>query len=168
MHVKIICIFLTVFLMAACEKENTPEVNVVINELLPVNSTNSTDQNGEYDDWIELYSNSSMDLDLSGCYLSDSRSNLDKWKIPDGTVIPANGYLIIWADGDTLQSGLHANFKLTSEGEKIYFSNPDILIIDKVEYPAQDAQIAYARDPDWSGEFVWQTPTFGISNNIHE
>ena len=145
-----------------------PLLTVATFELVLANSTGNSDQNGEYDDWIELCSNSSMALDLSGYYLSDSRSNLDKWKIPAGTVIPANGYLIIWADGDTLQSGLHANFKLTSDGEKVYFSNPDVLIIDKVEYPAQTAQIAYARNPDWSGEFVWQTPTFGISNNIHK
>ncbi len=163
--VKYICIFFAVFLLTACEKENTPEANVVINELMPVNTTTCTDQNGEYDDWIELSSNSSRILDLSGYYLSDSRSSLNKWKFPAGTVIPANGYLIIWADGDTLQSGLHANFKLSSDGEKIYFSNRDVLIIDKVEYPAQDAEETYARVPDWSGEFSWHYPTFGISNN---
>lgn len=157
-----------VLLLVACEKKNTPEANVVINELLPVNSTTSSDQNGEYDDWIELCNNSTLDLDLSGYYLSDSKSNLDKWKIPSGTIIPSYGYLIIWADADTLQTGLHANFKLTSDGEKVYFSNPEVLIIDKVEYPAQLAEIAYARNPDWSGSFVWQTPTFCASNNIHE
>jgi hypothetical protein len=157
----------SVLLLMACEKKNTPETNVVINELLPVNSTTSADQNGEYDDWIELCNSSALNLDLSGYFLSDSKSNLDKWQIPSGTLIPANGYLIIWADADTLQSGLHANFKLSSDGEKLYFSNPEILIIDKVEYPAQAAEIAYARNPDWSGSFVWQTPTFGTSNNMH-
>jgi hypothetical protein len=154
--------------LAGCEKENTPETNVVINELLPVNSTTVADQNGEYDDWIELCNSSALDLDLSGYYLSDSKSNPDKWKIPSGTVIPANGYIIIWADADTLQTGLHANFKLSSDGEKVYFSNRDALIIDKVEYPAQASEIAYARNPDWSGLFVWQTPTFCASNNIHK
>jgi hypothetical protein len=162
---KFILTVLIVHFLAACEKNNTPEANVVINELLPVNSRTCTDQNGEYDDWIELSSNSSVILDLSGYYLSDSRSNLNKWMFPEGSVIPANGYLVIWADGDTLQSGLHANFKLASDGEKIYFSNPDVLIIDMVEYPPQDNEIAYARFPDWSGEFIWHFPTFGISNN---
>ncbi len=160
--------FVSVLLLLGCEKKNTPETNVVINELLPVNSTTITDQNGEYDDWIELCNNSALDLDLSGYFLSDSKSNLSKWEIPSGTVIPANGFLIIWADEDTLQTGLHANFKLSSGGEKIYFSNPEILIIDKVEYPAQAAEIAYARNPDWSGPFIWQTPTFCASNNIPE
>ncbi|MCX6335278.1 MAG: lamin tail domain-containing protein [Bacteroidia bacterium] len=164
-------IFLVVFvalLQASCEKENTPETNVVINELLPVNSTFIADQNGEFDDWIELCNNSTFDLDLSGYFLSDSKSNLDKWKIPTGTIIPASGYLIIWADADTLQTGLHANFKLSTGGEKVYFSNPEILIIDKIEYPAHTAEIAFARNPDWSGSFRWQTPTFCASNNIHE
>jgi hypothetical protein len=160
-------LIITVFFMASCEKQNTPETNVVINEILAVNISTSTDQNGEYDDWIELCNNSSLELNLSGYFLSDSRSNLNKWEIPAGTVIPASGYLIIWADADTLQSGLHTNFKLSSNGEKVYFSNPEILIIDKVEYPANTEEIAYARNPDWSGSFVWQAPTFGTSNNIN-
>lgn len=156
----------TMFAVIACEKQNTPEANVVINELMAVNSTTVTDQNGEYDDWIELCNNSSLELDLSGYYVSDSRSRLAKWKFPAGTKIPANGYLIIWADADTLQSGLHANFKLSADGEKLYFSNREVLIIDKVEYPAQTQELAFARNPDWSGSFRWQIPTFGLTNNI--
>jgi hypothetical protein len=162
-----ISLIIAALTIVSCEKQNTPETNVVINELLAVNISTSTDQNGEYDDWIELCNNSTLELNLSGYFLSDSRSNLDKWKIPVGTLIPANGYLIIWADADTLQSGLHTNFKLSSNGEKVYFSNPEVLIIDKVEYPSNTEEVAYARNPDWSGSFVWQSPTFGTSNNIN-
>jgi hypothetical protein len=161
-------LFLSVFLslvLVSCEKENTPETSVVINELLPVNRTITSDQNGEYDDWIELCNRSLLDLDLSGYYLSDSKNKPGKWQIPAGTSIPGNGYLIIWADEDTTQTGLHANFKLSAEGEKVYFVNKDLLVIDKVEYPAQENEIAYARNPDWSGSFVWQSPTFCATNN---
>jgi hypothetical protein len=164
---NIIYLFLTyVFLVTSCEKQNTPEANVVINELMAVNSTTIPDQNGEYDDWIELCNNSSFELDLSGYYISDSRSSLARWQFPAGTKIPAKGYLVIWADADTLQSGLHTNFKLSADGEKLYFSNRKVLIIDKVEYPAQTQELAYARNPDWSGSFRWQTPTFGMTNNL--
>jgi hypothetical protein len=158
----------TLLFLTSCEKKNTPETSVVINELLAVNTTTQADQNGEFDDWIELCNKSGLELDLSGYYLTDSKSNPGKWQIPSGTKIPANGFLVVWADNDTLQSGLHASFKLSSEGEKLYFVNPDLLIIDKVEYPAQPIEIAYARNPDWTGSFVWQTPTFCASNNIHE
>jgi hypothetical protein len=165
-HKSLIIFIFTVLFLTSCEKENTPEYSVVINEILAVNKTTRSDQNGEFDDWIELCNKSELELDLSGYYLSDSKSDLGKWQIPDGTTIPASGFLIVWADNDTLQSGLHASFKLSSDGEKLYFVNPELLIIDKVEYPAKSDEIAYARNPDWGGSFVWQTPTFCASNNI--
>jgi hypothetical protein len=104
-------------------------------------------------------------LNISGYYLSDSKSKLSKWKIPSGTTISGKGYLVFWADQDTTQTGLHTNFKLSSAGEKVYFVTPDFLIIDKVEYPAQTVQLSYSRNPDGTGPFVWQPPTFNSSNN---
>jgi hypothetical protein len=156
---------LLALIQTGCEKDNTPESSIVINEIMPTNISWVTDQNGEYDDWFELYNNSSLSFDISGYYLSDSRSNLSKWKIPSGTTIRGNGTLVFWADKDTTQTGLHTNFKLSSLGEKVIFVTPDILIIDKVDYPAQSGQLSYSRKPNGTGSFVWQTPTFNASNN---
>ena len=160
-----IFILLLAALLTGCEKENTIESSVVINELMPRNINWVADQNGEYDDWIELYNNSALSFDISGYYLSDSHKHLTKWKIPKGTTISGNGYLIFWADKDTLQSGLHTNFKLSADGEKVFFVTPDFLIIDKVEFPGQSDQLSYSRRPNGTGPFVWQTPTFNASNN---
>jgi hypothetical protein len=153
-------------ILVSCEKPNTVESSVVINELLAVNKTVAADQDGEFDDWIEMYNNGSVDLDLAGYFLSDSRSTLTKWKFPPGSIINAGSYLIIWADEDTTQNGLHANFKLSSEGENVYFVTPDKLIIDKVSYPEQPVQLSYSRIPDGTGDFIWNTPSFNASNKI--
>jgi len=164
---KILLISAAFFVLhTSCERyENLPESNVVINELMAVNSTIVADQNGEYDDWIEMYNKSSLIMNLSGYYITDSKSNLVKWKIPAGTTIPANGYLIVWADSDTLQAGLHSNFKLSSGGEKLLFVNPGKLIIDEVDYPAQTLELSYSRNPDGTGSFLWQLPTFSTRND---
>jgi hypothetical protein len=159
-----VIILISIF-QVSCKKEISPESSVVINELMAVNTTIVTDQNGEYDDWIEMYNKSSVLLDLSGYYISDSKENTAKWEIPAGTTVPARGFLIIWADKDTTQAGLHSNFKLSSAGEKLYFVNPDQLIIDEVEYPSQTLELAYARNPDGTGLFIWQVPTYNKSNN---
>ncbi|MBL0137385.1 MAG: lamin tail domain-containing protein, partial [Bacteroidetes bacterium] len=53
---------------------------------------------GEFDDWIELFNNSSQAGDISGYYPTDDYFNPDKWTIPANTIIPANDYLIVWAD----------------------------------------------------------------------
>jgi len=159
---------LAMFVFAvACDKENDDDVlkTVVINELLPVNSNAGSDQNGEFDDWIELYNLTDEAVDLSGHHLTDSKKNPAKWKFPEGTAIAAGEYLIVWADGDSLQVGLHTNYKLSSEGEKVLLLTPDLKIMDEVEYPLTEVQRSWARIPDGMGGFQWAEPTFNRSND---
>lgn len=139
--------------------------DLVINEFLASNLLNQADQNGEFDDWIELYNNTANAISLNGYYLTDDSLNLLQWAFPD-TSIAANGYLIVWADKDDFQSGLHADFKLSSTGESIYIINSVLEIINKVDFTTQTTDIAYARHPNGTGPFVNQTPTFGSTNNI--
>jgi hypothetical protein len=163
--IQLILLVVIALFQSGCEKDNTPESSIVINEVMPVNTSYVADQNGEFDDWIELHNNSSLSFDISGYYLSDSKTKLSKWKIPSGTTISGKGYLVFWADADTTQTGLHTNFKLSSAGEKVLFVTPDFLIIDMVEYPAHTMQQSYSRKPDGTGSFIWQPPTFNSTNN---
>jgi hypothetical protein len=165
---KIVFVYLLIFIVFcfSCKKTYDPSYNeVLINELMPVNTITVTDNYGQYDDWIELFNPSASVKDLSGYYLSDSKSNNTKWTFPVGTTIIAHGYLIIWADKDTTQLGLHANFKLSSSGEKVVLSNPSKIIIDDIEFTAQTMELSFSRVPDGTGDFRWQNPTFNRSNN---
>jgi hypothetical protein len=155
------------FIQNACNRDddNNPEKTVVVNELMAVNSITAADQDGEYDDWIELYNLTENEIDLSGFYLTDSKKNLTKWKFPEGTSITAKGYLIVWEDGDTMQVGLHTNYKLSSLGERVVLLSPEVEVLDKVEFGAQSSELAYARVPNGTGEFVWQTATFAYRND---
>jgi hypothetical protein len=159
---------LFVFLMQnSCNRDNekTIDKTVVINELMAVNSTTVADQDGEYDDWIELFNLTSDEIDLSGYYLTDSKKKLTKWKFPEGTSITGAGYLIVWADEDTTQVGLHANYKLSSLGERVILLTPELEIMDKVEFGSQPNELAYARVPNGTGGFVWQSATFNYQND---
>lgn len=139
--------------------------DVVINEIQASNDETVTDQDGEYDDWIELYNNSSQTIDLSGHFLSDNFTNLSKWEIPDGVTINGESYLIIWADEDGSQNGLHANFKLAKGGEELFLSNPEEEIIDQVIFGPQETDLTYARSPNGTGNFVIKDPTFYANND---
>ncbi len=138
--------------------------DVVINEFMASNDAAIADQDGEFDDWIELYNTTDADIDLTGYFLSDNANNLDKYDIPAGTMIPANGYLIVWADEDGMQEGLHANFKLSASGEEILLVNPDTLVIDEVTFGEQTTDLSSARQPNGTGDFVIGTPTFNANN----
>jgi hypothetical protein len=141
-----------------------PVGDVVINELMASNNTTMADQDDEFDDWIELYNNTSSSIDLSGYFLTDDALNLSKWEIPSGTSIDANGYLIFWADEDGTQVGLHTNFKLSSSGETVLLVDPSNQVMDQVTYPAQTSDISYGRYPNGTGAFQTMTPTFNAQN----
>jgi hypothetical protein len=139
--------------------------DVVINEILASNSTTQADPDGEFDDWIELYNNTASPIVLDGFYLSDNSSNPTKWTFPTGTTINANDFLIVWADNDTLQSGLHANFKLSSSGESVLLSNASASLIDETTFGVQTTDITYGRYPNGTGSFISMTPTFEATNS---
>ena len=142
--------------------------DIVINEVMASNTKTKADPNGQFDDWIELYNKSSASVDISGWYISDNPSNVRKWKLPQGTSIPANAYLIVWADEDSSQNtatSFHANFKLSAAGETIILSQKDSTIVDQVTFGQQKADISYARRPNGTGNFVLQTSTFNANNN---
>lgn len=138
--------------------------SVVINEFMADNESYMSDSNGEYEDWIELYNNESEDFNLSGLYLSDDNSNLMKWPFPD-TLIEANDYLVIWADNDGLQEGLHSNFKLSKSGEAIYLSYSSDNVLDSVVFGVQITDISTGRYPNGYGPFGIMEPTISGSNS---
>lgn len=139
--------------------------DVVINELSASNSTIQADQDGEFDDWIELYNNTSSPIVLDGYYLSDDANDPTKWVIPNGTTINGNDYLIIWADKDTTQLGLHANFKLSAGGESLFLSNASSVLIDETTFATQTTDITWGRYPNGTGAFTLMNPTYNAMNS---
>lgn len=140
--------------------------SLLINEVLASNDSLNFDPAGESDDWIELVNTTSSPLDLAGFYLSDEPLNLMAWAFPAGTTIPANGYLLIWADKDTTQAGLHANFKLSGGGDNVYLSH-GFNVHDQVAFGPQLPNVSYARCPDAGLDFATIYPTPLANNNCN-
>jgi len=143
----------------------SPLKEIVINEVMSANTSYMTDQDGEYDDWIELHNTSNKIVDLSGWILTDNPSIPDKYRMPAGTKIPAKGYLIIWADEDGKQTGLHANFKLSAAGEPLILSDKAGNQIDRILMPPLENDLSYTRKKNGTGDFVIHTPTFNRNND---
>ncbi|MHC4228085.1 MAG: lamin tail domain-containing protein, partial [Planctomycetota bacterium] len=132
---------------------------VVINEFLASNSNSIQDPQGQYDDWIELYNYGVDAVDIGGMYLTDDLSDPTKWRIlpfnPHLTTIRAGGYLLIWADNDVADAGLHANFKLDANGEDLgLFGSDGVTLIDNVTFGDQTTDVSYGRHPDAGDD--WQ------------
>ena len=81
-------------------------------------------------DWMEVRNLTSDAVDLSETYLTDDAESRTKWRFPAGTVLPANGTLILFASGQDINDPqfdelgyLHTNFRLSGDGEYLAISS---------------------------------------------
>ncbi|MBN2594923.1 MAG: lamin tail domain-containing protein [Sedimentisphaerales bacterium] len=167
--ILLLALILVVSLTGSAKAENS--VPLVINELMASNSSSIRDPQGQYDDWIEIHNYGTETIDAGGMYLTDNLSVPTKWQIPtnnpSATIIPEGGYLLIWADNDTADAGLHVNFKLDADGEQIgLFDNDGTTLIDSITFPAQITDISYGRDPNANDNMrFFGVPTPGQHNS---
>jgi hypothetical protein len=86
---------------------------VLINEALTHTDLPKTDA-------IELYNPNGYDVDIGGWYLTDKKSDPMKFRIPDGTLIPANGYRVFNATEFNATPSASTAFLLNAHGEEVY------------------------------------------------
>ena len=121
------------------------------------------------DDWFELFNPTAQAVDINGWYLSDTPTNKTQYRVSSSYIIPARGFLFVWADGETGQNGpganLHVNFNLRAAGEDIVLTAPDGTIIDQVTFGQQTTNVSQGRSPDGGVTILFQTtPTPGTAN----
>jgi len=140
---------------------------LVINEVMASNATTIADEDGDFEDWIELYNPGGEVVHLIGCGLSDDYDNPFRWIFPDVSVEP-DGFLIIWASGkNRTTSGLplHTNFSISAAGEEVIITRPDGQRMDELLPITIPTDISYGRLPD-AGEqwYFFDKPTPGGPN----
>lgn len=79
-------------------------VTVRINEVMASNGSTIADEDGDFEDWIELYNYGDEPVDLSGWGLSDNYDQPFKWTFPESAVIHPDEYLLVWASGKARES----------------------------------------------------------------
>lgn len=148
-------------------------ITVYINEWMADNTTTLADPaDGRFDDWFELYNPGNSVVDLTGCFLSDTTTNTTHWAIPEGTTIPARGYLLVWADNspgqnDATRPDLHAGFSLAKGGESITLFSSGGKIIDSITYGPQTTDVSQGRFQDGAATlFSMTSPTPRRANLI--
>ena len=130
---KIICFLIPLFILNIifCQ-------SIGINEFMASNVTNYPEivDFDDYSDWIELYNYDDLAYSFNGIFITDDFNNPLKWKVPDGSIIEANGFLVLWADDydnfpnqvytrpywpwdEFTTVNYHTNFKLNKNGEQL-------------------------------------------------
>ncbi len=107
-------------------------------------------------DWVEFHNSSASPVDLSGYVFRDNDDSRG-YTIPAGTVIPANGFLVL----DEAQFG----FGLGANELARLFAPGGTQLIDSYAWTSH-ATTTYARCPDGSGAFATSTlVTKGAAND---
>ena len=144
---------------------------VFINEWMASNTRTVRDPADlQFQDWIELHNAGTEPADISGYGLTDDLTTPREYTFPDGTIIPAGGYLLVWADNQNNQEGpgqYHATFGLSAAGDEINLFSPAGVLMDRVDFNThrQTNDVSQGRYPEESGALVFMTtPTPGAPN----
>lgn len=146
----------------------TANSQVIINEYSCSNMNGITDAYGNREDWVELYNMGAAPVDLTGYYLSDKSTNLQKWMIPSGT-IAANGYKMVFCSKRNTVNGAqyHPNFSLTqTTGDWIILVNSVLNVADSIKIvhmTKADHSVGRSTNaaPDWK---LFTAPTPNAAN----
>ncbi len=153
------------FLLLLIVKNNAQDI--LINEFLASNSVQYKylPDKFEFPDWIEIYNNTDVSVNMGQYFISDSRNDLKKWRFPD-TLLKAKEYMLLIADGDDNNGSL--SFKLSRGGEWIIISDANGNIEDSIKFGLQERNISMGRNindlANWS---YFYDPTPGFANTTY-
>jgi hypothetical protein len=129
---------------------------VYLNEIAPTTRL-FRDEYDERSGFVELYNNTGEDIALFSFFISDDASNLMRYAIPDSTIVPANGFITFYLDGEAKQGIMHTSFKADTDGESMYLSQKvgnTINILDSATFTLLVTDHSYGKYVDGTGE--WQ------------
>ena len=122
----------------------TASAQVSITEFMASNSSTLTDENGSFQDWIELENTSATSVNLFNWALKDTTST---WRFPSKVLAPRER-LVVFASGKNRTNpanNLHTSFSLSAGGEYLGLLRPDLSVATEflAAYPAQFPNVSY-------------------------
>ncbi len=141
---------------------------VFISEVMASNDTTVLGNTSYICDFVELYNSTDHEVDLSFYGLSDSITRPRKWQFPQGAVIGAGEYKIIFLDGKpelTTYYEYHTNFSIArAGGETITFCDPSGKVLDRLPLSMIPTDHSYGRTWGYPGFYYYDVPTPGAAN----
>lgn len=142
--------------------------SITINEVLSSNLTVNQDEDGNYEDWVEIYNYGATAVNLNGYGLSDDAALRHKWSFPAITINPGQ-YLLVWCSDKNRTNPLyplHTNFKIGAEGETLYLTNQTTTTLSTFTAISLPNNVSYGKSPNGTGSYYYfDQPTPGQPNN---
>ena len=119
---------------------------IVLSEVLASNRTYPA-PNGKFLDYIEVHNTADYPVDISGYMLGDQPDTVG-YTFPNGTVLPAHGYIVCWCDKES-ESDRYAKFGISKKGEDtIYLYNSSNVVVDTLNIPMINDNVPMIRQED--------------------
>ena len=137
--------------------------DLLISELMPDNNSTLADEDGHYEDWIEIHNQGETPIQLQGWALTDDAADLQKWRFPDRLLQPGE-YFVVFASGKNRSvpsAEFHTNFALNADGEYLALVQPDGSTIASEyapQFPAQRDDRSYGVFQDRLHNFATPSP----------
>jgi hypothetical protein len=139
------------------------------NEIQIQNASTYDDAQHEFDPWIEIFNPNPFQVNLAG--YSIVADNNTPWTIsnerPASSIIPAQGFALIWCDSDTTDDITHVPITLVNSGSLQLLGPVNSEVIDSYTYPVTSVNESYGRSNDGSSQsqtFTIPTPT--VTNQL--
>jgi len=130
------------------------------------NGSAIADDDGEYNDWIEIHNYGEDAVDLEGYGLSDKESDPFRWVFPAFSIEPGE-YMLIWASGKDRLDPMHRCTRISaSKPRRRGLAHPSLgTQIDFMEPTPMAPNISYGRYPNGTGAwFFYDESTPGEPN----
>ncbi len=108
------------------------------------------------DDWFELYNLDSSPLDMGGLYLTDDPSTIGITNSPIAPLsfIGGKKWALFKADGNRSAGHDHVNFSLDQLGETLRLYDPNLVLLDVVDFGLQTDGVSQGLLPDGAANVV--------------
>ena len=138
-----------------------------INEVVASNGAGLEDEDGDNEDWLEIYNAGESPVDLEGFGLADDTGTPMEWTFPSLS-LGAGEYLVVFAsDKDRIDPAgeLHTSFQIDQDGEPLLHTDPEGNTVDELPPTEIPTDISFGRQPDGSTNwYFFDHPTPGSPN----
>ncbi len=146
-----------------------PTPFLYLNEALLENTAVLVDESFEFEPWLEVYNPNAFQVNLGGYTVMTGGGASYTLPVdnPAETTVEAEGFLLLWLDGEPEEGGHHLDLVPPVEAQIFRLIGPDMVIADELEVLTSFANISYGREFDGANNAVFfDTPTPRVTNSL--
>lgn len=146
-----------------------PTPLLYINEVLLENTGVLVDEQFEFEPWLEVHNPNDFQVNLAGYTVvsSEGGSAIIPNDAPVETTVEANGFLLLWMDGEPNQGANHLDLTSSIQSQTFTLIGPDMMVADEYEAQVSFANVSWGRVIDGSATSTYfDIPTPRVTNAL--